>query len=272
MALVVSPVRAAAILLPVLCVMDLVALWKYRGRWVWSELKILVPASLIGIGAGTLLFSQMSTAIIRFLLGALAIAFTLHYWAVNWRGNADKPRHFGPAMGVAAAATSGFTSFIAHAGGPPLSMYLLRRGLDKTALCRDNHRFFCCRQLPEACALHLARPIRFSQSENVICTYPTRTDFNIAGRLLARACQRTVVFQYCLQQPVFCWRQTNVGWNIATVIAARKLPWDKGRVTKAMHLDIGKSSRKRHAGHVTNMQRNSSRSLCLTSARTCCRL
>ena len=46
MALVVSPVKAAAILLPILCVMDLVSLRAYRGRWVLSELRLLLPASL----------------------------------------------------------------------------------------------------------------------------------------------------------------------------------------------------------------------------------
>ena len=49
MALVIAPVQAAAILLPILCVMDIVALWKFRGKWVLPELKVLVPASLLGI-------------------------------------------------------------------------------------------------------------------------------------------------------------------------------------------------------------------------------
>ena len=75
MALAVSPLQAAAILLPILCIMDLVALWKYRGRWVLSELTILIPAALIGIVVGTMLFSHLSPAIIRLLLGAIAIVF-----------------------------------------------------------------------------------------------------------------------------------------------------------------------------------------------------
>ena len=142
MALFIPPLQAAAILLPILCVMDLVALWKYRGRWILSELTLLIPASFIGIAVGALLFSQMSPAIIRLILGTIAIAFTLHYWAQNWRSNGSVQRHFGPVVGVFAAATSGFTSFIAHAGGPPLGMYLLRRGLDKTAFVATTAVFF----------------------------------------------------------------------------------------------------------------------------------
>jgi uncharacterized membrane protein YfcA len=142
MALVVSPLQAAAILLPILCVMDLVALWVYRGRWVLSELKLIIPASLLGIVAGTMLFGSMSPDVVRLLLGTIAIAFTLHYW---WQSRHQRPEPqslFGPGIGIAAAATSGFTSFIAHAGGPPLSMYLLRRGLDRTTFVATTAVFF----------------------------------------------------------------------------------------------------------------------------------
>lgn len=142
MALVVSPLQAAAILLPILCVMDLVTLWAYRGKWVWSELKLIVPASFIGIAMGTLLFSQMSPAIIRLLLGTIAIIFTLHYGIQKLRDAARPLENFGAGVGIIAAATSGFTSFIAHAGGPPLGMYLLRRGLNRTTFVATTAVFF----------------------------------------------------------------------------------------------------------------------------------
>lgn len=142
MALIVSPLQAAAILLPILCVMDLVALWTYRGRWVWSELKIIVPALLLGIAIGTLLFSQMSPAVIRLMLGTVAIAFTAHHYLQTLQANSGVPQQYGPVAGVFAATVSGFTSFIAHAGGPPLGMYLLRRGLDRTAFVATTAVFF----------------------------------------------------------------------------------------------------------------------------------
>ncbi len=132
MALVVSPLQAAAVLLPILCLMDLVGLWAYRGRWLWPELKILVPASMIGIAAGTLLFGFMSAATVRIIVGIVAIAFTLHYvYSTRHTADAALP-FFPPSVGIAAGAAGGFTSFIAHSGGPPISMYLLRRPLDRT--------------------------------------------------------------------------------------------------------------------------------------------
>jgi uncharacterized membrane protein YfcA len=132
MALVVSPLQAAAVLLPILCVMDLVGLWAYRGRWIWPELRLLIPASMVGIAVGALLFGFMSAASVRIIVGIVAIVFTLHYaYSTRHKADAALP-HFPPAAGIAAGAAGGFTSFIAHSGGPPISMYLLRRPLDRT--------------------------------------------------------------------------------------------------------------------------------------------
>lgn len=141
-ALVVPPDQAAAILLPILCIMDLIGLWAYRGKWVWPELRILLPASLVGIAAGTLIFGYMNPARLRLLLGVVAIAFTLHHWLQAYLSKFTEQKHFGPTIGMAAAAVSGFTSFIAHAGGPPIAMYLLRRGLNRTQFVATTIVFF----------------------------------------------------------------------------------------------------------------------------------
>lgn len=142
MALVISPVQAAAILLPILCVMDLVALWKFRGKWVWPELKILLPASLIGIVIGTLLFEYMTASVVRLIVGVVALAFTMHFWINKQRSNSvdlpDYPRSYG----LIGATAAGFTSFVAHSGGPLISMYLLRRPLDRTDFAATAIVFF----------------------------------------------------------------------------------------------------------------------------------
>ena len=142
MALVISPVQAAAILLPILCVMDLVALWRFRGKWVWPELRLLLPASLIGILVGTLLFEYMSVAVIRLVVGIVAIAFTLQFWVYRKRGAGQRPTDFPRSYGLLGGSVAGFTSFIAHAGGPPVSMYLLRRPLDRTDFAATAILFF----------------------------------------------------------------------------------------------------------------------------------
>ena len=141
-AMVVSPVQAAAILLPILCLMDLLGLWAYRGKWIWPELRILLPASLIGIATGTLMFEYMSPARLRLLLGVVAVVFTLHHYLHAYLSKVTERKHFGPAVGLGAAAVAGFTSFIAHAGGPPVTMYLLRRGINRTQFVATTVVFF----------------------------------------------------------------------------------------------------------------------------------
>lgn len=142
MALVISPLQAAAILLPILCVMDLVALWKFRGKWVWPELRILLPASLIGILVGTMLFEYMSTSIVRLIVGVVAITFTMHYWINKTRANSVALSDYPRSYGIFGGSVAGFTSFVAHSGGPPISMYLLRRPLDRTDFAATTIVFF----------------------------------------------------------------------------------------------------------------------------------
>lgn len=142
MALVVSPVQAAAILLPILCLMDLFSLGVFRGKWVRREIRILVPASLVGIGVGAALFEFTSPALIRLMLGIVAVTFTVHYWLTRRLGAGQHDALYSARIGVAAATVAGFTSFVAHAGGPPLSMYLLRRGLDRTRFAATAVLFF----------------------------------------------------------------------------------------------------------------------------------
>jgi hypothetical protein len=142
MAIVISPVQAAGILLPILCLMDLLGLWAYRGKWVRSELRTLLPAALLGIGVGTVLFGYMNPDVIRLIIGSVALLFAIHYWRHSGSPAGAQARELTPAAGIVSAGCAGFTSFVAHAGGPPLSMYLLRRPLDKTEFVATTVVFF----------------------------------------------------------------------------------------------------------------------------------
>ena len=142
MALVISPVQAAAILLPILCLMDVFSLWAWRGQWNWTQLRYLMPAGLLGIAIGTALFGYMSVEVVRLILGTIVIAFTTHWWAQRLRKKKEEKRQANPLLGVLAATTSGFTSFVAHSGGPPLNMYLLSQKMDKSVFVATSVIFF----------------------------------------------------------------------------------------------------------------------------------
>jgi uncharacterized membrane protein YfcA len=129
-ALVTTPTRAAAILLPILCAMDIVGVVAYRKSWDPVNMRILVPGSVLGILLGTVTFRFLDENLIRLLIGALALGFVLRYWLA--REPPAEPAAPSRRAGSLWATLSGFTSFVAHAGGPPLSVYLLPQHMDKT--------------------------------------------------------------------------------------------------------------------------------------------
>src|SRR5512139_447334 len=78
MALVISPAQAAAIMLPILMVMDVVGVLAYRRSWDRTAMRIILPAGLVGIVIGWLTFRYLNDYAIRLLLGVIAIGFVLN--------------------------------------------------------------------------------------------------------------------------------------------------------------------------------------------------
>jgi uncharacterized membrane protein YfcA len=140
MALCISPVQAAAVMLPILCLMDLVGLRAYYRKWDTANLKIMLPGALAGIVIGALTFGLLSDSAIRILIGGLAIAFTVN----NWLGLAAQQAPAGRSVpkGAFWSGVSGLTSFIAHAGGPPVMVYLLPQKMDKVRYVATVSVFF----------------------------------------------------------------------------------------------------------------------------------
>jgi uncharacterized membrane protein YfcA len=139
LALVLPPLQAAAIMLPVLCAMDLAGLWGFRGKWDPRNMKIILPGAMVGIVIGTLMAGYVSNSGVEIIVGAVAVVFALLKWL---RRGPDQPAQPSLAKGLFWSACSGFTSFIAHAGGPPLQVYLLPQRLDKTAFVATTVVFF----------------------------------------------------------------------------------------------------------------------------------
>ena len=132
MALTISPIQAAGIMLPILCIMDLVGVWAWRGRWNRTLMAMLLPGAIIGILVGTLLFHQLNSAMVKALVGVLALGFSLNYWLKGRvRALFQLPDRWSAWVW---SSLSGFTSFVSHAGGPPMMIYLLPKGLEKTVL------------------------------------------------------------------------------------------------------------------------------------------
>ena len=140
LSLAVTPIEAAAITAPLLCLMDIVGLRAYWGRWNWRIALIMLPGAALGMGLAALTYGSISVDGMRLLLGGIALLFGLHYWTMPFLGRLSPVMK--PWMGPIAGALSGFTSFVAHAGGPPVQVFLLGLRLDKTTYVGTSVIFF----------------------------------------------------------------------------------------------------------------------------------
>lgn len=131
-AIAAGPAGAIGFMLPLLMVMDIGAVRAYWGRWDGPSVRLLLLSALPGVALGALFYRLTDPALLGLALGLMALAFLL-WKALLALGLLRLGRQFGPGVAVAAGVAAGFTSFVAHAGGPPVSVYLLGRGLSKTA-------------------------------------------------------------------------------------------------------------------------------------------
>lgn len=132
LALVVPPGLALGIMLPMLMLIDLVSLRSYWAKWAWAETRLLMISGVPGVALGAVLYSVVDDDALRVLIGVISVAFVM--WRIllqlGWVQMGRTP--LGPKAGIVAGLTAGFTSFISHAGGPPVAVYLLSRGITKT--------------------------------------------------------------------------------------------------------------------------------------------
>ena len=138
-AIAVPVPQAAAIMLPLLLVMDgtgLRHLWRVRDR---ALVRALLPWGLLGTLIGTLLFGLLPRAAVSGLVGALTLAFLAQRLLFPPRAGAVPAPAW---VGSVCATASGFTSFVAHAGGPPISAYMLPKKLPPAVLAGTMAVFF----------------------------------------------------------------------------------------------------------------------------------
>lgn len=139
MSLSVEPARAAAILLPILMLMDAVALRPWWGRWDRWNLVTTAPGAVLGTAVGFVTFDLLSPDALRVMVGGIALVYSLRWWLGRQMGPA---RRAGFGRGTLWSTLAGFTSFSVHAGGPPLHVYLLSQRLDKGTFQATTVAFF----------------------------------------------------------------------------------------------------------------------------------
>jgi len=141
-ALVMSPVRGASILLPILCLQDLVGVWAYRRTWDRWNLTVMLPGACTGIGLGYLFAARVPDAAISLAVGLISVWFGASRLVIERHGPVA-PRHRPPrAAGLFWGVVSGFTSTIANAGAPPFQVFVLPQRLQKDIFVGTGIMFF----------------------------------------------------------------------------------------------------------------------------------
>ena len=139
MALAVSVPQAAAILMPVLLVMDLLGLAAFRRDFDGKLLRFLLPFGLLGTVIGTLSFKLLNAHVVEGLVGLFTLVFLAQRLLFPPRPDSPLPPRW---LGAILTTTSGFTSFIAHAGGPPVNAYTIPLRLSPLSFAATLAYFF----------------------------------------------------------------------------------------------------------------------------------
>lgn len=185
MTLVISPLQAASITLPILIVQDVVSVWIFRRWWDGRSLALLLPSSLVGIFLGYLLAAHVSAAAVELAIGITSVVFGARQLWVQWRG-VVRPHEASTAMGLVWGTTAGFTSQIAHSGGVPFQLYMLPKRLPRDTLIGTSALFFAAvnwMKVPAYAALGQFTRANFTTS---MVLFPLAVVSTIVGAILIR--------------------------------------------------------------------------------------
>ena len=139
LALSVPPLQAAAILLPILLIQDVISSWVYRREWSAWNLKVLLPGAVVGVGAAWMFAAYVPNAYVEIAVGLTGICFVLY----TWLGRVPTaPRRPSVPLAMFWGSLAGFTSTIIQVGAPPYQVHILPQRLDKLTLIGTTIIFF----------------------------------------------------------------------------------------------------------------------------------
>ena len=140
LSLVISPVTAAGLLLPVYVLSDMFGLYAYRGSFDRRVLAILIVGVTIGVGLGWATAHVTPEWLVTTLVGVIGTLFALRMLAGAQTQDAERQAEVAP--GLFWGTITGFTSFVSHSGAPPFQIYVLPLRLPKMVYAGTNTILF----------------------------------------------------------------------------------------------------------------------------------
>jgi len=180
LALTMSPIAAAALVLPIFILSDLVAVYLYRRDFDRENLKILIPAGLLGVGIGWLTASLVPDAVVALLIGLLGVGFCLNVWIRGKQSADPKPRSV--RSGLFWGTVSGFTSFVAHAGAPPYQIYMLPQKLPRLVFAGTTTLLFSVVNLAKVIPYAMIEPFTLPVLKTSLTVLPIALVGTLIGK------------------------------------------------------------------------------------------
>jgi uncharacterized membrane protein YfcA len=147
LALLIGPVEAAGVILPILIIQDAVAVFMYRREWRRDIVLTMAPGAIVGVWAAYELASKVPEAVVQISLGAISLVFSVRQMLRSTYSELAEPTSVTALFGVLSGAAAGFTSAIAHAGTPPFQIYVTPKKLSRDAYIGTSVIFFACLNL-----------------------------------------------------------------------------------------------------------------------------
>lgn len=139
LALTVTVPQAAAILMPVLLLTDLMGMAVFRKNFDRALLSFLIPLGLVGTLIGALSFRALDSRVVAGVVGLCTLLFLAQRLLFPPKADSRPPPRW---VGAVLTVTSGFTSFVAHAGSPPVSAYVIPMRLAPVTFAATMSFFF----------------------------------------------------------------------------------------------------------------------------------
>lgn len=185
LSLLISPVLAAVLLLPIYILSDAVGVWLYRRDYSGENLRLLIPAGIAGVLIGWATAAYVSDQVVSFLIGLLGISFCLSRWLR--KGATLEKRPVELRRGLFWGTLSGFTSFVSHAGAPPYQIYTLPQQMPKLVFAGTTTILFACVNLAKVIPYSLLHPYTASTLWLSVVLLPIAAIGTLAGKHLVHA-------------------------------------------------------------------------------------
>lgn len=182
LSLTMSPLVAAVLLLPIYILSDIVSVWLYRRQFSSENIKILIPAGILGVLIGWVTASFVSDRMVSALIGLMGVSFCLYTWTKKASTQTASPVNV--RKGLAWGTLSGFTSFVSHAGAPPFQIFLLPQRLPKMVFAGTTTIVFAAVNLAKIIPYSMLHPYTMSTLQISVYLLPVAAIGTVIGKML----------------------------------------------------------------------------------------